>query len=190
MKTVAAGQFSMRWVDLVRSKVNFFTLLQVICGSLFIGLCAQIKIPLPFTPVPLLGATFSTLLVGSLLGSRKGALAALLYVIEGSLGLPMWAGGAAGFLHLMGPTGGYRIAYILQAYLAGWFVERQSNIRFIRTSVALFLSCCLQMSVGALWLGYFVGLKNILIMGFLPFIPVEAVKTMLVAAYLKYTRSK
>ncbi len=158
---------------------------QVLCASLFIGLCAQIKIPLPWTPIPLTGQTFGVLFIGCALGSRKGALAALFYLIEGCLGLPVWAGGAAGFLHLMGPSGGYRIAYIAQAYLVGWYIERQQAVHFFKTASALFLSCMIQMGLGIIWLGYFVGYKSVLVMGFYPFLPGEAMKSLLVAYYLK-----
>ena len=158
--------------------------LQIIGASLFIGLCAQVKIPLPFTPVPLTGQTFAILFVGVLLGSKKGALAALLYLIEGSLGLPVWAGGASGFLHLIGPTGGYRLAYILQAYLAGRIAEAKKT--FTKTAFTLTSICCLQMLLGSLWLGYFVGWNQILLKGFYPFIPGEIIKSLLVATYLKY----
>jgi biotin transport system substrate-specific component len=158
---------------------------QILCASLFIGLCAQVKIPLPWTPVPITGQTFATLFIGCLLGSRKGALAALFYLIEGSLGLPVWSGGAAGFLHLMGPTGGYRIAYIVQVYLVGWYTERLQTIPFFKTASALFFSCILQMGLGVMWLGYFVGYKAVLLMGLYPFLPGEAIKSILVTYYLR-----
>ena len=65
-------------------------------GSVWVGLMAQIAIPLPFTPVPITGQTFGVLLVGALLGSRRGALALGLYLLEGIAGLPVFAGGSGG----------------------------------------------------------------------------------------------
>ena len=179
METIVLNQK----VDLPKKWILSFV--QVLCASLFIGLCAQIKISLPWTPVPLTCQTFAILLIGCTLGSRKGALAALFYLVEGCLGLPVWAGGSAGFLHLMGPTGGYRMAYIAQAYLVGWYVERRQEIHFFKTASALFLSCIIQMGLGILWLGYFVGYKAVLVMGFYPFLPGEAIKTLLVTYYVK-----
>lgn len=167
-----------------RLKIPMITCLRIFAASLFIGLCAQVKIPLPFTPVPLTGQTFAVLFIGCLLGRRQGAWATLLYLIEGCLGLPMWAGGASGFLHLMGPTGGYRIAYILQAYVAGRFVERQASFHFIKTACALMMTCWIQMGLGVMWLGCFVGWKSVLGLGFLPFIPGETLKALFVTLYL------
>jgi biotin transport system substrate-specific component len=159
--------------------------LQVLAASLFIGLCAQIKIPLFFTPVPLTGQTFAVLLVGSLLGSRKGALAALCYLAEGSMGMPVWAGGAAGIAHLLGPTGGYRFAYPLQALLAGYFFKKLDGT-FLKLFTALFMTCCMQLAVGSLWLGLFVGFTHCFALGFLPFITIELFKTlMLTCPYAK-----
>ncbi len=170
-----------KWcIPFFRLKIWMIGCLRMIAASLFIGLCAQIKISLSFTPVPLTGQTFAVLLVGCLLGRRQGAGAALLYLIEGCLGLPVWAGGASGFLHLMGPTGGYRIAYILQAYLAGRFVERHGSFHFIKTAFALMMICGIQMGLGVVWLGCFIGWKNIVGLGFLPFIPGEALKALFV----------
>jgi len=168
---------------LLRNK-NVATFLQVLCASLFIGLCAQIKIVLPFSPVPITGQTFGVILVGALLGSRKGALAALCYLFEGSLGLPVWAGGAAGFWHLLGPTGGYRFAYPLQAFLAGYSLEKMS-FGFFRILTAFFLICCLHLTIGSLWLAHFVGWDRCFLLGLYPFIGVDFVKALIMAVYLK-----
>ena len=85
-------------------KTPILSFLQVLGASLFIGLCAQIKIPLYFTPVPLTGQTFAVILIASTLSRRKALLATVLYLMEGSLGLPVWAGGAFGVHRLFGPT--------------------------------------------------------------------------------------
>ncbi len=168
---------------------KFKPAVQIIFASLFLGICAQISIPLYFTPVPLTGQTFGILLVGSLLGSRKGALAALLYLIEGCLGMPVWASGAFGLHHFAGPTGGYLMAYPIQAFLAGWIVEKQQKFSTAKTAAALSFICLAQLGIGSLWLSLYVGIKNVLMMGFYPFIPGEIVKAFAVAAYLK-TRKK
>ena len=91
----------------------------VIVASLFIAVCAQVNIPLPFTPVPLSGGTLGVLYTGALLGSRRGAVAVLLYLLEGSAGLPFFSGGAAGFVHLLGPTGGYLAGFPVGAFVTG-----------------------------------------------------------------------
>jgi biotin transport system substrate-specific component len=165
-----------------RSKVKASSLIQILGASLLIGLCAQIKIPLPFTLVPITGQTLGVLLAGGLLGRYKGALAVIVYLIEGSLGLPVWAGGACGALRLIGPVGGYYFAYIVQAYLAGWFVEKQHPFSFLKTAMLLFLAGLVQLILGIAWFAFFVGINNVLIMGFLPFLPGCAIKTIVATA--------
>lgn len=157
---------------------------QVVLASCFIGICAQIKIPLYFTPVPLTGQTFGVMLVGSLLGSRKGCLAALCYLFQGSIGLPVWAGGKFGFHHFMGPTGGYLLGYPLQAFLIGWLLEKK---RF-NTISSILLPSLLQMGIGTLWLSYFVGFSHVLVMGFYPFMPGEVFKAFLISIFIKHRR--
>lgn len=161
------------------------TALKILLASCFIGICAQIKIPLYFTPVPLTIQTAGVMLAGALLGSRHGALAALCYLIQGCIGLPVWAGGASGLAHFMGPTGGYLMAYIVQAYLIGWFLERQNTPKLVTIMGALFLSIVIQMGIGSIWLAQFVGLGNCLALGFFPFLFTEMAKASLLGVYLR-----
>ena len=96
----------------------------VIGASLFVALCARVTVPLPFTPVPLTLQNFAVLLVGLVLGSRRGAIALALYLMEGALGFPVFSSGLGGVARLLGPTGGYLMAYPLAAFLSGWIAER------------------------------------------------------------------
>ena len=97
----------------------------VVGASLFIALCAHVTLPLPFTPVPLTLQNFGVLLVALLLGSRAGFAALMLYLAEGTAGLPVFnPTGFGGVAQLLGPTGGYLIAYPAMAYVAGWIFER------------------------------------------------------------------
>jgi biotin transport system substrate-specific component len=157
---------------------------QVVLASLFIACCAEIRIPLYFTPVPLSGVTFGVILVGALLGSRKGAMAVLCYLIERFIGMPLWVGNYANFYHLFDANGGYRFAWILQAFFVGWYLEK-SVFRCARAIFVLFLAACVQMGIGMLWLGCFVGFQNVMMMGFYPFLPGEFLKACSVALYLK-----
>src|ERR1700683_1118529 len=97
----------------------------VVAASLFVALCAHVTLPLPFTPVPLTLGNFAVLLVGLMLGSRRGFAALALYLAEGTMGMPVFnPTGPGGVAQLLGPTGGYLIAYPLVAGLAGWIMER------------------------------------------------------------------
>jgi biotin transport system substrate-specific component len=76
----------------------------IVFGSLFVAILAQVKIPLPFTPIPLTGQTFAVLLIAAALGSKRGAATMAFYVTLGALGLPVFAGGASGMAYLSGTT--------------------------------------------------------------------------------------
>src|ERR1700684_4029062 len=93
----------------------------IIGASLFVALCARITIPLPFTPVPLTVQNFGVLLVGMLLGSKRGFAALLLYLAEGAIGLPVFNPiGPGGLARLMGATGGFLLVYPLVAGFTGF----------------------------------------------------------------------
>src|SRR5215468_5349354 len=97
----------------------------VVGASLFVALCARVTIPLPFTPVPLTLQNAGVLLVGLLLGPRRGFAALALYLAEGTAGLPVFSPiGPEGLARLAGPTGGYLMAYPFVAGLAGYVMER------------------------------------------------------------------
>jgi biotin transport system substrate-specific component len=166
-------------------KAVAFTVLQIIGASLFIALCAQIRIPLPFTPVPITCQTVAVMLIGALLGSKKGALAVLLYLAEAAVGLPVLAEGNFGIANLIGVRGGYLAGFVAQSYLIGKFFESQKRENSAKTLFVLLLSSCIDMGLGVLWLAHFVGLKNVMLMGFYPFIPGEVVKAFAVTLYLK-----
>src|SRR5260370_26679519 len=100
----------------------------VIGFSLLTAASAQVVIPM--WPVPITGQTFAVLLTGALLGSRLGALAIIAYLIEGASGLPFFVGGHFGFAHLLGPSGGYLIAFPAAAFITGAFAAHGWDRRF------------------------------------------------------------
>lgn len=162
--------------------------LLVSLASLVIAGAAQVAIPLPFTPVPLTGQTFGVLLTGMALGSRRGALAVALYLLEGALGLPVFAGGAAGLVKLLGPTGGYLAAFPLAAFVAGLLAERGWDRKPGTTVVGMLLASAVIFLLGALWLARFVGgLGPAVVQGVLPFLPGDLVKASLAAGLLPAT---
>lgn len=93
-------------------------------GALVVALAAQVIVPVPFSPVPMTLQPLAVLVVGGLLGAGSGLAALVLYLFLGLLGLPVFAGGSSGFLHLMGPTGGYLLAFPLAAAATGALVGR------------------------------------------------------------------
>ncbi|MFN4183064.1 MAG: biotin transporter BioY, partial [bacterium] len=119
--------------------------LLILSGSVFIGLMAQISFVLPFTPVPITGQTFAVLSVGALLGSRRGVLTVAVYLMEGILGLPFFAGGSSGLARLLGPTGGYLIGFLPCAWVTGYLCERGWD-RKVRTAVLAMLAGILEIN--------------------------------------------
>ena len=122
----------------------------VVGASLFVALCARVSLPLPFTPVPLTLQNFGVLLVGLALGSRRGFAALLLYLAEGLMGMPVFSPtGPGGLAQLLGPTGGFLLAYPFVAGLAGWIWERGQK-SFARAAVAGILAEILLFAGGFL----------------------------------------
>lgn len=101
----------------------------VVSASLLVALCARVTVPLPFTPVPLTLQNFGVLVVGLLLGSRRGFAALSLYLLEGAVGLPVFSPSVlgGGIAQILGPTGGFLMAYPLVAFVAGWIYEHSSR---------------------------------------------------------------
>jgi biotin transport system substrate-specific component len=145
---------------------------------------AQIRIPLPFTPVPLTGQTFAMLLVGAALGSKRGAASLALYTLMGALGLPFFAGGASGLAYMSGPTLGYLVGFVAAAYIVGLLAERGLE-RSVRTSLVPFLVGTLVIYLfGAGWLAVLFGVDQALTLGVLPFLVGDAIKMVLAALAL------
>ncbi len=169
-----------------RSHAFLYDVVLVLSGSLFIALSAQFAIPLPFSPVPVTGQTLAVLMVGVLLGSRRGSLSVLTYLLQGALGLPVFAGGVAGLARLTGPTGGYLIGFVAAAYLVGWLAERGWDRHFETTLLAMVLGNVVIYTFGLLWLARFVGTEKVLALGLWPFVPGDLGKILLATASLPW----
>ena len=161
--------------------------LLVVAASLFVALCAQVSLPLPFSPVPVTGQTFAVLLLGATLGARRSAAALLLYLAEGAAGLPVFApGGLPGLARLFGPTGGYLFAFPVAAFLLGWMMERLPRNWGLWLAAA-FASELFILFAGTAWLLLVVplpGWSEAAQLGLLPFLPGSLVKVLLVTACL------
>jgi biotin transport system substrate-specific component len=155
----------------------------VIGASLFVALCARITVPLPFTPVPLTLQNFAVLLVGLTLGSRRGAIALVLYLMEGALGLPVFSSGMAGIARLLGPTGGYLMAYPLVAFISGWIAERGAK-SFFRGVLAAGVGEVVLFAGGLAWLAVWTrgSWGQAAYFGLYPFVFAEVAKVMAAAA--------
>jgi biotin transport system substrate-specific component len=150
-------------------------------ASLLTALAAQVTMPVPWSPVPITGQTFAVLLSGAVLGARRGLLAQCLYLAEGAVGLPVFAAGGAGAAALLGPTGGYLVAFPLAAGLTGALAERGWDRRFATMMAAMLLASGVIFAFGLVVLAGFVPGDRLLAAGLLPFLPGDLVKATLAA---------
>jgi len=178
----------MTYADVLRPSIRRHALAYdaalVIGGSVGIALSAQIAIPLPFSPVPVTGQTFAVLLMGALLGSRRGALCVLTYLAEGASGLPVFSFGRAGLGHLAGPTGGYLVGFVAAAFITGCLAERGWDRRLWTTAIAMLLGSIAIYAFGLPWLAAFVGGGKAVALGLKPFIAGDIYKLVLAAILL------
>jgi biotin transport system substrate-specific component len=156
----------------------------VLGGALLIALAAQIRIALPFSPVPVTGQTFAVLLLGALYGRTRGVATVLAYLGLGAVGFPVFAGGAAGAARLMGPTAGYLAGFVAAAFVVGALAERGWDRRPWTTAAAMVIGSLVIYAAGVVWLSRFVGWDKVLATGVLPFLAGDAAKIVLATALL------
>ena len=157
---------------------------------------AQVSVPLPFTEVPFTFQPMVVLLGGLALGSRPALGSQVLYLMAGIAGLPVFAASATlppGALRLIGPTGGYLMAYPVAAFLAGYLAERGFDRRYLTSVVAMLAGLLVIYACGSVWLGLFarsgaqstpMGLQAALVTGIYPFIVADVLKLIVAAGIL------
>jgi biotin transporter BioY len=121
---------------------------------------------------------------GALLGSRRGAATVLLYLIEGFVGLPFFSGGAAGYAHLLGPTGGYLVGFPIGAFATGFLAERGWDRTPAQAFLAMLAGSAPIFALGLLWLSSFVPHDALLALGLWPFVPGDLIKSAVSAGLL------
>jgi biotin transport system substrate-specific component len=148
-------------------------------------LTASAKISVPFYPVPMTLQTFVVIGLGFVLGSRRAAVAMLLYLAEGAAGLPVFSGTpekGIGLAYMLGPTGGYLLGYLPAVLLAGWTVSRGWAVNGLAASLSALLAGAIVYLPGLLWLGAVIGFdKPVLQYGLYPFILGDVTKAILAA---------
>ena len=156
----------------------------VIVFSLFIAAFAQFSIPIG--PVPITGQSFAVLLTGALLGSRLGAAAVIAYLIEGTVGLPFFAGGGGGILRFFGPTGGYLIAFPAAAFAVGAFAEHGWDKNYWSAVTAMAIGSLIILIVGGVWFSVITTTPPDVAFqtAVFPFLPGDLIKIALAAAVL------
>jgi len=172
-----------------RYELNFIHKVTLALGfACLTGLLAQLRLYLPWTPVPITGQVFAVFLTGILLGKYWGGISQCMYAGLGLMGLPWFAGFNGGLAYIAGPTGGYIIGFILAAFFLGSCTDRYVRSRYFFSMFALmlFATFILIYVPGLiwlyLWLGTSIGIIELLILGMVPYITVDIIKAALAAA--------
>jgi len=171
------------WTSIRVASVLFLTALT--------AAAAQVSVPLPFTPVPFTLQTMVVLVGAAALGPRLGAASQALYLVLGVAGLPMFAASPElpqGAARLLGPTGGYLLAYPFAAFLTGWLAMRGFDRRYFTSTLAMLAGLAVLFAGGVTWLAYAApgapGLRAALTIGFYPFIGADLIKVCAASALL------
>lgn len=169
------------------------TATRILAVSTFIiltALGAYIRIPLPFTPVPVTMQTLFVMLAGIYLGANLAGISQLGYIILGYLGLPLFAGASSGLSVLTGPTGGYLIGFVLCGYIIGRLIRLRDNFSWIVFSISI--GALIILLLGTIWLGLLMRLsfKKAFMAGFAPFIPGDILKVLVASYFYKAFRYK
>jgi len=151
-----------------------------------VAILAQIRILLPWTPVPITGSTFGAIFAGILLGNIWGGVSMIIYITLGAVGLPVFTGFKAGTEVLMGPTAGYLLGFVVAAFFIGSITDNHVKARrFLPLFNLMLISSALILLLGSAYLGIWasavkghpVSLSDLLWMGFVPFVPGDVIKS-------------
>src|SRR5688572_31418188 len=154
----------------------------IVLAIALVSVAARIAVPLPGTVVPITLQDLTVLAVGIVLGPRQGALAIASYVILGAMGAPVFSNGGSGIPWLMGPTGGYLLAFPVSAAVLGWGARSRRMLPFVAGLAAAHL---VTFTGGVLQLALVTGsgISGAIATGFLPFLPGIAIKSALLTAF-------
>ena len=150
----------------------------VIAGTIFLTALSQVSVG---EPVPQTLQTLGVMLIGLTFGFRLATLTLLLYLFEGAIGLPVFAGYSGGMAKIIGGTGGYLVGFVLAAALIGYLADRKFTASWAGTLVALFAGEVIIFGLGVGWLTYLYGFDKALEWGFTPFVLWDALKLVLAA---------
>jgi biotin transport system substrate-specific component len=154
-------------------------MLSVLFVAVLTAAASQLSFPLPFTPVPFTIQPMIVLVGAAALGPRLGALSQILYLTLGVMGLPVFAFSPElpqGVARLMGPTGGYLMAYPIAAFVTGLLAERGLDRRYLTSILAMGVGLSVIFAGGVLWIARLAGTETALATGLYPFVVVDVIK--------------
>jgi len=158
----------------------------VILSAFFLGMFAKIYIPLFFTPVPLILQNSLAITYGSFLGSKKGSISVLLFVLLGIFGLPFFSNGDFGMQTILSVRGGYILSYALACYVVGKILEKKQDSSEKFTGFAILFGHLIVLFGGFLWFSFFVGLKKAFLLGIVPFIATDVLKSIVITKLITF----
>jgi biotin transport system substrate-specific component len=150
----------------------------VVFGSIALATLSQLEIG---GPVPMTLQTLGVLLIGMTFGARLAFFTLAAYLIQGAMGLPVFAGGAGGAAHFAGPSGGYLVGFLGAATLVGFLADKGLTRSWVGTFIALFAGSVVIYLFGLPWLGHVLGYENMIAWGLTPFLVGDAIKLALAA---------
>lgn len=160
------------------------------------AVCAQVAIPLPFTPVPLTLQTFAVLAGAAALGAERAVIAQVLYIVLAVAGLPVLAEGSSGADAVLGATGGYLVGFVVASFVVGRIAQRGATRKVVSTVVAYVAGSAVIYTLGVAWLAHVTGwsIAESISKGLVPFLVGDALKALVAGAILpaawKLTRSE
>lgn len=156
-------------VPQLRLLAKWLPYLQILGGAGLLACAAQLRVPLPFTPVPVSLQTFTVFVLGMTLGARKAPLAVLLYLGAASCGASVLASGANS-LWLFGPTGGYLVGFLLAAALTGYLADRRARVTFVSSCLIAAVGEAVILGSGFVGMAILFGAHKAFLAGVLPFL--------------------
>jgi biotin transport system substrate-specific component len=141
------------------------------------------KVQVPMYPVPMTLQTYVVMVIAMAYGWKLGAATVGLYLLQGAIGLPVFASGG-GLAYMAGPTGGYLAGFLVATLAMGWLAERGWDRKLWLSIPAMALGTVVFFALGVAWLSALIGVEQAIAAGLLPFVPGAVVKLALAAATL------
>jgi biotin transport system substrate-specific component len=156
----------------------------IICANILLALASLIKVPLPFSPVPIVVQLQICLMLPLIIGSRAAFLSVALLIGEAACGLPVLASGITGLGVFMGPTTGYLLGYLASAYVVKFAFDYFKNKSVHASFISMALGNLLVYGFGVIHLAQFVGFGKAILIGVVPFFLLDFVKLVLATKLL------
>ena len=160
---------------------NLLNIILVLFGTLLLAISSKVQVP--FWPVPMTMQTFVVFLIGMTYGVRLSFATVAVYLLEGAVGLPVFASGG-GFSYLLGPTAGYLYGMLFASVAISYFANLGFSKTYFKSALSLIVGSIIIFTFGIIYLGSIIGYEKAIAGGLLPFIPSELFKISLAVALI------